>query len=270
MSITYTTTICESGITETKVNGKLHSINDQPARIYASGRREWFNDGWLHRDTVGSDGLVLPAVIGADGTREWYKDNGRHRTCTDSDGKVLPAFMDANGDQGWWLNGDMHREGDLPASIYVSGKQSWYKNGYRHRDTVDENGLRLPAVINDDGTQEWWAMGIRVDKPVLKVKLEVVPEVPAVEPNPVPEVPLFTINKYKVRCSDKTIVIKQRITVNTDGVVAVYYTHGGKRYTIDIPLHKLKQINGWQVTISDDAYTMKALVDDEWITSTPA
>ena len=53
--------------------GKLHSINDLPAKICTSGDKYWCYDGKIHREND------LPAVIYADGDKCWYYDGKRQR-----------------------------------------------------------------------------------------------------------------------------------------------------------------------------------------------
>lgn len=45
---------------------------DGPARVFPSGREEWFRRGHLHRE----DG---PAVVHANGSVKYYRDGVRHR-----------------------------------------------------------------------------------------------------------------------------------------------------------------------------------------------
>jgi hypothetical protein len=52
-------------------DGELHRTGG-PARVFPSGREEWFHHGRLHR----SDG---PAVIHANGSVKYYVDGVRHR-----------------------------------------------------------------------------------------------------------------------------------------------------------------------------------------------
>ena len=68
--------------------GELHRVGG-PARVFPSGREEWFRLGCLHR----SDG---PAVIHANGSVKYYVDGVRHRE-------------------------------DGPACVYVNGTEKWYR-----------------------------------------------------------------------------------------------------------------------------------------------
>lgn len=77
--------------------GRLHRNDDKPAVIYASGGRDWYQDGKLHRDGD------KPAIITSGGSRWWYQD------------------------------GKIHRDGDKPAFISANGtQQEWYKNGVEY------------------------------------------------------------------------------------------------------------------------------------------
>ena len=49
---------------------EIHSCDDRPAVIYASGTKWWYKNGERHRDGD------KPAVIFADGEKRWYK-NGK-------------------------------------------------------------------------------------------------------------------------------------------------------------------------------------------------
>ena len=58
--------------------------------------------------------------------------------------------------QTWYnLNGQLHRDGDLPAVIEEDGTQEWWQNGRLHREND------LPARIDENGTQEWFQNGER-------------------------------------------------------------------------------------------------------------
>ena len=52
-------------------------------------------------------------------------------------------------------NGDKHRDNG-PAEIRTDGYQAWFKNGLKHRDG------NKPAVINADGSEEFWVKGIQI------------------------------------------------------------------------------------------------------------
>jgi hypothetical protein len=53
-------------------DGRLHRA-DGPARVFASGRQEWYRHGRRHRD----DG---PAASYPDGRRIWFENGERIRT----------------------------------------------------------------------------------------------------------------------------------------------------------------------------------------------
>lgn len=58
--------------------GKYHRDDDQPAIIYASGTKYWYQHDKRHRDGV--DGHPPgPAFIRANGTKEWYQHGVRMR-----------------------------------------------------------------------------------------------------------------------------------------------------------------------------------------------
>lgn len=64
----------EDGGTFSGVDKKLHSVDDQPAVVYANGTKWWYKNGKVHRDGN------KPAVIWENGTMEWFIDGMRHRT----------------------------------------------------------------------------------------------------------------------------------------------------------------------------------------------
>jgi hypothetical protein len=53
-------------------HGNLHNSMDRPARIYSSGRREWWWRGRKHREHG-------PAILHRDGTEEYWQRGFRHR-----------------------------------------------------------------------------------------------------------------------------------------------------------------------------------------------
>ena len=65
--------------------GRLHSLNDQPARVYW-GISEWYKHGKLHRDGG------LPTVVTDRGQKEWWVDIG-------------PAVVRTTGVCSWYRNG---------------------------------------------------------------------------------------------------------------------------------------------------------------------
>ena len=82
-------------------------------RVYADGYKEWFLNGYRHRE----DGPALENSAG----KFWYIDGKHHRV----DG---PAIEYIDGSKEWWLNGYLHRE-DGPAVKCRNGIKYWYLNG---------------------------------------------------------------------------------------------------------------------------------------------
>ena len=64
MSKLPTKTICDGGIEQWTVKGKLHR-EDGPALIFADGGSYWYLNGLLHRENG-------PAIEFLNGHREWY------------------------------------------------------------------------------------------------------------------------------------------------------------------------------------------------------
>ena len=63
-----------------------------------------------------------------------------------------PAVKYADGGEMWMQHGKPHRDGDEPAITDSQGSKGWYKDGAFHR-------IGKPAVMNADGTTEWWING---------------------------------------------------------------------------------------------------------------
>lgn len=80
-----------------------------------------------------------------DSSEYWYKDNLWHKT----DG---PAVIILRG-KAFYVNGELHRM-DEPAIIDSNGTEEYWQYGQRHR----VNG---PAVIHWNGTIEYWQNGLR-------------------------------------------------------------------------------------------------------------
>lgn len=78
-----------------------------------------------------------------------------------------PALYSRLGTKQWWRNGEVFRENDLPTLILYDGTQWWQNRDIKkHRETIDEDGVLLPAVINGKtGKKEWWLNGERVLTP---------------------------------------------------------------------------------------------------------
>ena len=81
---------------ETRLCGQLHSFNDQPACMYGSDHKQWFQYGKLHRDGDKPAGDIY-------GVLTWYKHGLKHR---DGD---KPAIICTNGDKYWFKNGECYR-----------------------------------------------------------------------------------------------------------------------------------------------------------------
>jgi hypothetical protein len=63
-----------------------------------------------------------PALIWANGTKHWYINDKHHRE------NDQPAIIHANGDKCWYINGNRHRENDQPATVCANGDKHWYVN----------------------------------------------------------------------------------------------------------------------------------------------
>lgn len=48
----------------------------------------------------------------------------------------------------------LHRPNDLPAIIRENGTQEWYVDGLRHRD--NNFGTEMPAIVKRNGYQAWY------------------------------------------------------------------------------------------------------------------
>lgn len=88
------------------VDGRLHSVDDQPCVTYTNGTLWWYHEGKLHRDGG-------PAVIWANGVEEWWQNDRRHRTdgpavtYPDTDAVHDPRLR---GMKQWWTEGRMTRQ----------------------------------------------------------------------------------------------------------------------------------------------------------------
>jgi hypothetical protein len=74
----------------TKLDGKTHSFNDQPALVLANGVKEWHNNGQRHR--LGDYAVLYPS-----GTCFWYENGELHNPNG-------PAIVTASGSL-WYANG---------------------------------------------------------------------------------------------------------------------------------------------------------------------
>jgi hypothetical protein len=105
----------EDGHKYIRIFGKLNSIEDKPAMVWANGNKEWYINDNRHREND------LPAIIDANGGKYWYINGNHHR---ESD---KPAIINADGTKYWFINDKFHREGNAfnslakPTTIYASG-----------------------------------------------------------------------------------------------------------------------------------------------------
>lgn len=128
-------------------NGRLHSIDDQPAIIYDNGDRMWFKHGVKHRD----NDKPAEELSSYDA---WWQNGEMHR---DGD---KPA-VDSGDEKIWYKHGLVHRDHDLPAVTRTTFNGSvikeWYKNGKKHRDS--NRPARIVYMNNSPITEEWWVEG---------------------------------------------------------------------------------------------------------------
>lgn len=114
---------------------------------YPTGMIEYRNKkGQIHRDGD------KPAVIEPGGGKVWYKNGIRSR---DND---LPAVEYPHAKYWYSPQGNRHRDNDLPAVEFTNGSKHWYQYGDLHREGK-------PAVIDSDGTIQYWERGRRVPAP---------------------------------------------------------------------------------------------------------
>ena len=87
-------------VTRTYLNGRLHSIDDQPAiiNIHECVCNYWYKYGKKHR---GGD---LPAYVNTDGSKAYYWNGLYHRDDN------LPAIEFANGEKAWFIHGEYVKE----------------------------------------------------------------------------------------------------------------------------------------------------------------
>jgi hypothetical protein len=84
-----------------------------------------------------------PAVIWASGNKRWYINDNRHRE------NDQPAVIYTNGNKHWFINDKHHRENDLPAIIEANGSKYWYINGNRHHLNDQSLGRVSPTVLGN-------------------------------------------------------------------------------------------------------------------------
>jgi len=138
-------------------NGAFHRDGDQPAIVYPYGERRWCKDGELHRDGD------QPAVL-SDYVSEWHSHGVSHRE--NGEPAVIVRYQTRDDE---WMNclkvyrvhGKLHRDNDLPAVDGVA--KTWYVNGVRHRETVDSEGLLLPAFVHMED-YKYYLNGVEVDR----------------------------------------------------------------------------------------------------------
>jgi hypothetical protein len=89
-----------------RIFGKVNSIDDKPAIIFANGSKYWYINDKLHREND------LPAIIFANGTKNWYIYGNLHRENDEPAGRVSPAIIRANGFKAWYINDERHYYND--------------------------------------------------------------------------------------------------------------------------------------------------------------
>ena len=125
-------------------NGALEDFEDIPAMRLKSGEQQFFKKGLKWKIVDRSTIQTLK-----DGVYHSYEDK--------------PAFDDGIV-QKWFFEGKLHRDGDKPAKVTAPTKTGglarveYFKCDTRHR----ENG---PAIINHDGTEEYWQNNNKIEKP---------------------------------------------------------------------------------------------------------
>lgn len=83
-------------LSETRIGGRLHSTDDEPAKLLKDGSEHWYCRGELHR---GDD---KPAIMRADGSQVYYTYGSKHR-------EFGPAVINGSGDNlryEWWIHHD--------------------------------------------------------------------------------------------------------------------------------------------------------------------
>lgn len=129
-------------------NGNLHR-EDGPAIQYSNGNEEWCYEGVHHR--IGG-----PAISYPNGTKIYYI-NGKPVTKYDHDIELIKLYKS---DKKWFLVGwfdikEVSIEGDVLKAQYNNGDIYYFKDGLLHN-------LEGPAVINSDGSKEWWENGKKI------------------------------------------------------------------------------------------------------------
>lgn len=111
-------------------NGKLHSVDDRPARYAMDGSVEWYSNGVLHRDNG-------PAVV-SDTKRSYYV-NGQPRDAADG-----PSTEWSNGTAVWTSNGRQVKRVDSSGTITEYDDRGQPKSCHNPNDpSVKENFDRV-------------------------------------------------------------------------------------------------------------------------------
>lgn len=107
----------ESNRTEYLVNGILHSVNDQPAVVFADGTKIWYRYGHIHRDND------LPAIERGNELHEWWQNNRRHRL----KGPAVVKNRDGEGNEliqkEWYIHGERTRQNTTKTDASKKGCQ---------------------------------------------------------------------------------------------------------------------------------------------------
>ena len=110
----------------TRLNGLLHSFNDQPATV-DKDRMTWYYLGEIHR---GND---LPAVVIVGERYEWWTHGIPGR---DGDRPAVVTRMVKE----WIVDDKLHRDGGQPAVVWYNGDADYFTHGVQDRDNA-------PAVV---------------------------------------------------------------------------------------------------------------------------
>jgi hypothetical protein len=152
----------EYGVKYIRIFGKLNSIEDKPAVIFANGNKYWYINDKRHREND------QPAVIYANGDKHWHINDKCHRDDDKPVGWARPSVIHANGDKYWYINDKRHRDNDQPAVIYANGDKYWLINSKCHRENDQSTGRVSPAVILANGDKYWYTNGNRnKDQPAI-------------------------------------------------------------------------------------------------------
>jgi hypothetical protein len=122
--------------------------------------REFLQLGIPETELIGfdRDGDDENAYILTDEDEE-DEDQSQRNVDSDADTDELPENEDTEYDneekKTVWFDrrGKIHREGDLPAIIWDDGTQEWYRHGDLHRENDK------PAIVESNGTKMWYIFG---------------------------------------------------------------------------------------------------------------